>query len=501
MSTKCVLEMHEVSKSFPGVVALNKVSLKVYASKVNVLMGENGAGKSTLMKILSGALTKDDGFIKVDDKEVNISSPMDARNLGIAMIYQELNLAPNLTVAGNIFLGREPTEKGLVNEQKMNKDARILLNAIDIDINPKTIVGNLSMAHQQMVEIIKAISTEARIIVMDEPTSSLTENEVSQLFHIIEMLKQSGVAIIYISHRMDEIYQIGDYITVLRDGNKVGDWPISEINREDLIRQMVGRDISSIYPKEDIEAGRELLRVENLTRKGTFENISFSLKKGEILGFFGLVGAGRSEVVNAIFGRDLADEGKIWIDGKPEKIKDPMDAIRLGIGLVPEDRKGQGLNLGASVAHNISLAILERLTKMGLMKSRHEKKICNEMIDLLKIRTPNVQQLVCNLSGGNQQKVVIAKWIARDVKILILDEPTRGVDIGAKAEIHKLMSELIKKGIGIIMISSELPEFLGMSDRILVMHEGRITCELSGKDATQEKVMYYASGMNEVMEC
>lgn len=497
MDSNCVLEMREISKRFAGVHALDNVSFFAYDSKVNVLIGENGAGKSTLMKILAGALKKDSGLIKIYGEEVEINRPVDSIKLRIAMIYQELNLVQDMTVAENIFLGREPGSKGFIERKKQIKTTKELLDSLEIDIDPKALVASLSMAKQQLVEIAKALSLDARIIVMDEPTSSLTEHEVTQLFKIIRRLNDEGVTVIYISHRLDEIFEIGDYVTVLRDGIRIGEWPISEIGREELIAQMVGREITQLFPKEKVEIGEEVLRVNSLTKWGKFRDVSFGLKKGEILGISGLVGAGRTEVANAIFGYDPPDKGEVWVNGKHANIKNPVDAIKLRVGFVPEDRKKLGLNLISTVGRNISITIMDKITLLGFIKFQVESSLCNRMVDKLSIKTPSLNQLAKNLSGGNQQKIVLAKWIAREVDVLILDEPTRGVDVGAKSEIHKLIVELAKQGVGIILISSELPEVIGMADRVIVMHEGVVTAILNASEATQERIMMHATGTNE----
>lgn len=499
MSSNYALEMHDISKKFQGVHALDKVSFAALDSKVNILIGENGAGKSTLMKILVGAIQKDSGIIRINGKEVDITQPTDAINLGVGMIYQELNLIQDMTVAENIFLGREPTSMGLVDGQKLVKEAKQLLDYLKIDIDPKVRVGTLSVAKQQMIEIAKAISLQARILVMDEPTSSLTEHEVKQLFEIIRKLNSEGVTIIYISHRMEEIYEIGDYITVMRDGKLVGDWPIAELSVQQLISHMVGREINLVFPKKEVEIGEEILKVVNLTKRGKFKNVCFNLRRGEILGFSGLVGAGRTEIANAIFGSDVADSGEIWVSGKKVQIKSPVDAINLKIGFVPEDRKKLGVNLMDTIARNICITIIDDISTFGFIDFKRKQKVCTRMVEKLSIKTPSLQQLVGNLSGGNQQKVVIAKWIAREVDILILDEPTRGVDVGSKSEIHKLIVELAQHGVGIILISSELPEVMGMSDRLIILHEGSVKGVLNAQETTQEKVMAYATNSKERM--
>jgi ABC-type sugar transport system ATPase subunit len=498
LSNHCVLELKNISKRFFGVHALNGVHFNAYDSKVNVLMGENGAGKSTLMKILAGAIIKDSGEIYINSEMVNIQTPEDSLRHKVAMIYQEFNLVNDLTVAENIFLGREPTKRGFVNKNWLISEAARLIEAYKLDISPTEIVANLSMAKKQMLEIVKALSQNAKIIVMDEPTSSLTEHEVEQLFSIIKRLNSDGVTVIYISHRMEEVFSIGDYVTVLRDGHFIGEWPLCEITQEQLITQMVGREITQLFPKEIVPIGEEVLRVENLSKKGCFDNISFSLRRGEILGLSGLIGAGRTEVALSLFGYYAPDSGDIYVKGNKVIIRHPSDAIKHRIAYVPEDRKLFGLDLTNKIRNNISVTMLDTLRRRGFIDFNRENELCREMVEKLRIKTPTIMQDVENLSGGNQQKVVLAKWIAMDVDILILDEPTRGIDVGAKEEIHRIIIELAKQGVGIILISSELPEILGMSDRVIIMHEGAITGVLEAKDATQESVMSYSTGIKKM---
>jgi ABC-type sugar transport system ATPase subunit len=489
-----LLEMTNISKHFPGVLALQNVSFSARASKVNVLIGENGAGKSTLMKILAGVIEKDEGSIVVAGEKIQIKNPLDARRHRIAMIHQELNLIPYLSIAENIHLGRMPSRAGVVNKRQMLSAANRLLEDIGLPLDARTILENLSTGQKQMVEIVKAMSIGSRIIIMDEPTSSLTEHEVTILFKLIDRLRKEGVAIIYISHKLDEVFTIGDTIWVLRDGQNVGEFPVDSIDRHTLIRHMVGREITALFPRTQVSKGATALSAQGLTLRGKFTDVSFDVKKGEILGFFGLVGAGRSEVAHAIFGSHPVESGTITVDGKRKVIRTTKDGLRAGIGFVPEDRKLMGLNTLGSVAHNITLTIFDTVSRIGVFNARAEKTICDRMVKRLNIKTPNTRQLVNHLSGGNQQKVVLSKWIARNAKVLILDEPTRGVDVGAKSEIHKLMDELTAQGIAIIMISSELPEILGMSDRICVMHDGKLTACLEKSEATQERIMYYATG-------
>ena len=494
--TEFVLEMRDIMKQFPGVLAVDHGQLQLKPGEVHCLLGENGAGKSTLMKILAGAEKPDSGAILLDGEEVHIHSPHHAQQLGISMIYQEFNLSPFLSVAENIFLGREP-RWGLtpfIDWPRMNREARAILERIRVKLDVRTPVNECSVAQQQMIEIAKAISFESKIIVMDEPSATLTDHELDALFTLIRELRAQGMAMIYISHRLEEVFQIGDRVTVMRDGKFVGTHPVAELTRESIIKMMVGRDLTEEFPKEYFERGEEVLRVEGLARRGKFEGISFRLHKGEIIGLTGLVGAGRTEVARAIFGADRLESGTITLHGKPITVKSPQDAIRQGIGLLTEDRKGQGLVLGMTVRENATLANLGALTNWGFVNQGEERRVTRKFIDELRIKTPGIEQIVQNLSGGNQQKVVLAKWLYTESRVLIFDEPTRGIDVGAKVEIYKLMNELVRRGVAVLMISSELPEVLGMCDRILVMHEGRIAGELTQAAATQEAVMELATG-------
>ena len=491
-----VLEMRNVVKSFPGVVAVKNAHLDLRPGEVHCLLGENGAGKSTLMKILSGAQPMDSGEIRLSGAPVTIHSPHHAQQLGISMIYQEFNLSPYLSIAENIFLGREPRIRRtpFINWKQMYGDARAILGRIRVNLDVRRPVNECSVAQQQMVEIAKAISFNSKIIVMDEPSATLTDHELEALFSLIKELKKQGIGMIYISHRLEEVFEIGDRVTVMRDGEYIATKPVSELTREDIIKMMVGRELTHEFPKEIFDRGKERLRVTGLTRKGAFENISFSLHAGEIVGLTGLVGAGRTEVARAIFGADPIDAGSILLDGTSVRVRSPQDAIRQGIGLLTEDRKNQGLVLGMTVRENTTLANLRALVRFLFVNRGKERKVTSEFVRELQIKTPSVEQTAQNLSGGNQQKVVLAKWLFTESKILIFDEPTRGIDVGAKVEIYKLMNELVRKGVCILMISSELPEVLGMCDRILVMHEGKLAGELSHADATQERVMQLATG-------
>ncbi len=488
-----VLKMEKVSKQFSGVKVLNEVMLEVKEGTVHALMGENGAGKSTLMKILSGIYRPDGGKILIDGEVAQIHSPSDAIKLGIGMIQQELSPVPELPVAQNIYLGREPQKGLFVDYKRMNRMAREQLAQMEIThINPQEKVGRLKVADQQTVEIAKALSLDARIIVMDEPTSAISEREVEALFKLIRKMREEGKAIIYISHKMDEVYEIADEITILRDGQYIGTWEIDKITRNDIIKNMVGREVTDIYPKQAVPIGDVVFSVNNLTKKDTFENVSFNVKRGEILGIAGLVGAGRSEVMQAIFGYRPADSGSIEYEGKDAGIKDPSSAMKLGFAFVTEDRKTEGLFLEGSIAHNISLADLDNFIKMGFIDKRSERKAVKEQIDILRIKSTSERQRVGSLSGGNQQKVVLAKWLLRKPRLLIMDEPTRGIDVGAKAEIYRLMGEYVAKGNSIIMISSEMPEVMGLSDRIVVFSDGKVVGELTREEFNQEAIMQYA---------
>ncbi len=495
---KWLLRMEGISKAFPGVQALSNVDLELAPGEVLALVGENGAGKSTLMKILSGAYRKDAGRIFVNGQEVEISGPSHAQQLGIAIIYQEFNLAPNLSAAANIFIGREPRRgpgRLFVDRRRMETEAQKLLDRIGARISASTLVRNLSVAERQMVEIAKALAVDARIIIMDEPTSALGEDEVENLFQVIQTLKAQSIGVIFITHRLEEIFRVADRVVVLRDGARVGGMPIQEATPEKIIQLMVGRDVGDLFQKKKAEIGAPLLEVRGLTRRGVVENVSFTLRRGEILGFAGLVGAGRTETVRMIFGADPKDAGEIFIDGKPVMIESPRDALAAGIGFVPEDRSNYGLVLSLSVLENIVLPSLNRHTRLGVLLDRMGLlRTAQEFVNKLNIRVAHLRQKAMFLSGGNQQKTVVAKWLALRPRILIMDEPTRGIDVGAKAEIHALMSQLAQEGVGIIMVSSELPEILGMSDRILVMSEGKVAAILDREEATQELIMAYASG-------
>lgn len=491
-----VLEIRGMSKYFPGVQALNNVDFCVRRGEIHALIGENGAGKSTLMKILLGMYHADSGEIVLKGKNVKIKNPHDALSKGISMIHQELSLVLERTIAENILIGREPNAKIplFISWKQMFKKAKEYLDKIGIDFDPHEYAKNLSIAEQQMVEIVRAVSYNSDLIIMDEPTSALTDNEVKKLFTIMNMLKADGISIIFISHKLDEIFEIADRTTIFRDGTFVGVRDNNNFDKKTLISMMVGRELSQIFPKEEIEIGETILRVENLTRDGVFKNISFELKKGEILGFAGLMGSGRTEIMRALFGLDMLDEGEIYLYGEKVYIKDPATAISHGLGMVTEDRKTEGLALMRSVKENICMASMGEHCNYNFISSGKENNTGNEFVNLLSIKTPTLNVDVNSLSGGNQQKVVIAKWLKTKPNILILDEPTRGVDVGAKSEIHKLISAFVKNGMSIIMISSEMPEVLGMSDRIAVMHEGCLKGIFNREEATQEKIMKCAVG-------
>lgn len=482
--------MQQIRKEFPGVVALDGVDFDLRSGEVHVLLGENGAGKSTLVKIISGAHTKNSGTLLIDGIPLEIQNPGHALKLGIATIYQELNLVPKLTVAENIFLGREPVRKGgWIHTRRMVADARRVLSRLGVDIAPDATVAELGIAPKQMVEISRAISTDCRILILDEPTSALTWQEIEQLFKTIARLKESGVAIIYISHRIEEIFEIGDRVTVLRDGKVVGTRDTAKIEPQELIRMMVARELKEYYPKRSVEIGEEALCVEHLSRSGVLEEINFLVRKGEILGLTGLMGSGRTELARAIFGVDSIDTGAIYVNGQRCKIDSPRRAIELGLGYMTEDRQLQGLILKLSLGKNISLPDLDRVSKVGFIKTGSERRLAEHFIRELQIKTTGPDQLARDLSGGNQQKVVIGKWLACYADIFILDEPTRGVDVAAKVEIYQLMNSLTADGAAIIVISSELPEVIGMCDRILVMRQGRINGEFEAAEVTQEALL------------
>lgn len=491
--------MRAIEKSFPGVKALDKCKFDLKKGEVHALVGENGAGKSTLMKVLTGVYKEDAGEILHKGKTVKINSPKKAQDLGISIIYQELNLMPHLTVAENVFIGREEKKHNFfVDKQKLNQKTKDFLEMLNINLDPQAKVQDLTVAKQQMVEIIKALSYQSEVLIMDEPTASLTDSEIEDLFRIVKRLRNEGVGIIYISHRLEELKQISDRITVMRNGNYIDTIATDDAEIDNIINMMVGREVyETSSAKSSKNENEVILEVKNLTREGFFSDINFKLKKGEILGMSGLVGAGRTEVARAIFGADKIDSGEIYVHGKQVDIDSPSKSVKLGIGYLSEDRKRYGLALGRDVATNIVLANMEKyMNKFRFMKKNKIKKYAQNQVEQLKIKTPSLKQDVKNLSGGNQQKVVIGKWLDRDSEILIFDEPTRGIDVGAKNEIYKLLNSLVEAGKSIIMISSELPEILRMSHRILVMCEGKLTGELDIEEASKEKIMKFATMRN-----
>ena len=499
MEEKYALQMSGITKRFPGVLALDNVSLRVKEGEVHALLGENGAGKSTLMKILSGAYVKDEGEIKVFSETTEIGSPQASEKLGIGIIYQELNLVPTLTVAENIFLGRYPMKGIQVDWKKLFDDADALLEELDVDVDSHALVRELGIAGQQMVEVAKALSMNARIIIMDEPTSPLTDKECSNLFRIVRKLKGNGVSVIYISHRLEEIFEICDRATVMRDGATITELNVADTDMDEIIRYMVGRELKDQYPRVEKEIGGEMFRVEDLCAGKRVNHISFSVNKGEVLCMGGLVGAGRTETARAVFGVDKKTSGKVYIEGKECNINSPRDAIAAGIGYVTEDRKGEGLVLKLSVGENVTLAALGKFMHGVKLNLSEEEKAIAEYVDALNIKTPSTAQKVENLSGGNQQKVVLAKWLLADCKVLILDEPTRGIDVGAKVEVYNLINSLAKQGKAILVITSEIPELLGICDRVVVMSRGRVSGFLSREEATQEEIMRLAIGAEEAM--
>jgi len=492
-----ILKVEGIRKQFPGVLALDNVRLEVKRGEIHALVGENGAGKSTLMKILTGVYRKDAGKIEFKGKEVEIHDSKSSQEMGIGIVYQEFNLLPHLTVAQNIFIGREPRSfvRFILNENEINQKTRDLLDMIHLNLDPRTKVSNLTVARQQMVEIAKALSFNSEVLILDEPTAALSESEIEDLFRIIRKLRNNGVAIIYITHRIEELKQISDRVTVMRDGHYVDTVRTQDATMSQIISMMVGRVIYESSPEIPENASDEtVLEVKNLNRGRVIKNVSFKLKKGEILGFAGLLGAGRTEVTRAIFGADPFDSGEIYVKGRKVNIKSPSDAVNLGIGYLSEDRKRYGVALGMNVEDNIVLAAFKKfLNYLGWVNRAKTRSATDNMIKLLSIRTPSLVQKVKNLSGGNQQKIIVGKWLTADTDILFFDEPTRGIDVGAKSEIYRLLNDLAAEGKSIIMISSELPEILRMSHRIIVMCEGRITGVLNPGEATQEKIMQFAT--------
>lgn len=489
-----IVELKNVTKSFPGVLALDNVQFNLKSGEVMALLGENGAGKSTLMKILSGVYTRDAGEMKIFGKEVGDMTPKLAQEMGVAIIHQELNMCQHLTVAQNMFLGREIIRGGQVDNKAMNEEARRILDDLNIDMDPDTVVGDLAVSKQQMVEIAKALSTNAKILIMDEPTSALTSKEIDDLFVIIRKLKADGKGIVYISHRLEELQHIVDRVTIMRDGKYILTNDFKAMTMSEIIANMVGREIKEKFPRISCNKGKKILEVKNLNAGRMVRDINFELYEGEIVGFAGLMGAGRTETTRAIFGVDPKDSGEIILDGKAVKINCPMDAIKAGIVLAPEDRKKDGLCTKLSIRDNIALPNLDILCdKLGVVNRKKEKEMSDKAVSDLMIKLPNDLVDAGSLSGGNQQKVVVGKWLARNSRVVIFDEPTRGIDVAAKVEIYNLMNQLKAQGIGVMFVSSEMPEVMGISDRIIVMCDGRITGELMREDATQDQILTYAT--------
>jgi ribose transport system ATP-binding protein len=504
-----LLEARGIGKSFPGVRALDGVSLQVRRGRLNALLGENGAGKSTLMNILAGVFPADSGEILLDGRAVQFRNPREAQEAGIAIIFQELNLIPHLSVAENIYLGREPRNVlGLIDYRKLHRDAAARLAELELNVDPRTAVARLRVGAQQVVEIAKSLTVRARVLIMDEPTSAITEQEIEVLFRLIHRLKQNGVGIVYITHKLDELPHIADDVTVLRDGRYIGAAPFAEVTHDRMIQMMVGRELSELYPKTTAPLADEVLRVENVSlrhpeRPGDYvvRDVSFAVQSGEVVGLFGLMGAGRTELLQTIFGlHPQVSNGAVYVDGARKQIASPSDAIEAGLALAPEDRKADGLVLSMGVAENVSLSSLDKSTTAGLLQPGREREIVAHYVERLRVKTPSLAECVRNLSGGNQQKVVLAKWLATGPKVLMLDEPTRGIDINAKKEIYAIIDELARSGLGVVMVSSELPEILAIADRILVLAEGRLTAEFSRDEATEEAVLKAALPASRVQQ-
>jgi ribose transport system ATP-binding protein len=490
-----VVALHGITKRFPGVLAVDDVDLEIARGEVHVVAGENGAGKSTLMKLLSQVERPDAGTVLIEGGEVAFHGPRHAQALGVAMVHQEFALAPDLSVAENLFLGREPGRGGFVSRRAELRDAGALLERVGLKVDPRRLVGSLTVAQQQLVEIAKALAIDARVVILDEPTATLTEHEIEELFAVIRSLTDAEIAVLYISHRLDEIFRISDRVTVMRDGRVVATTPTAELDEDALVRQMVGRDIANLYPKPDLKAGETVLRVEGITRAGVLAGCSFSVRAGEIVGFAGLIGAGRTELARAVFGADRIDGGTIELDGRPVRVRSPSAAIELGIGYLSEDRKRDGLALQLGVDQNITLAELP--VRGGLIDLRAERRTAVRRRDQLRIRTPSLRRRVALLSGGNQQKVVVAKWLETHARVLFFDEPARGIDVGAKAELFQLVGDLARDGRAIVLISSYLPELLNLCDRIVVMREGRVAGELDRRGFSEERVIALATGAKE----
>lgn len=495
--SECVLELKGVTKIFPGVKALNQVHFDLKKGEVHALMGENGAGKSTFIKVITGVHKAEEGEIFLDGLEVDFKGPKDAQAAGIAAVYQHPTSYPDLSVTENIFMGHEIIKKGIIQWKLMNLEADKLLKKLNADFKCSDEMGNLSVAQQQMVEIAKALSTQARIIILDEPTAALTRNESEELYRIVDQLKASGVSVIFISHRFEDMYRLADRVTVFRDSKYIGTYETDEITNSDLIRAMVGREIKDLFPKPEIRRGPEVLRIEKLSRTGYFKDISFELHQGEILGLTGLVGAGRTEVVESICGITRPDAGNIYLEGRRMLIKKPADAMKEGIVLLPEDRQKEGLILSWGLGRNVTLPNLKKYSRRGVINVKMEDETAKGLLEEVDTKAVSIFDPASSLSGGNQQKVVVAKALSQEMKVVIMDEPTKGVDVGAKAEIYQIMGDLAKKGYGILLISSEMPEILGMSDRILIMCNGKLSGELSREEATQESILQYAMEKSE----
>ena len=487
-----ILELKGITKIFPGVKALDNVQFQLKPGEVHALMGENGAGKSTFIKVITGVHKAEEGEMFLEGKKVSFKGPRDAQAAGIAAVYQHPTSYPDLTVAENIFMGHEIIKSGMIQWREMNKKAAELLEQLDAEFKPTAEMGALSVAHQQIVEIAKDISMNAKIIILDEPTAALTKNESEKLYKIVDKLKEEGVSIIFISHRFEDMYRLADRVTVFRDSQYIGTYDVDGITNADLIKAMVGREISDLFPKPEVELGAEVLRVENMSRTGFYKDISFSVRAGEIIGLTGLVGAGRTEVVESICGITKADSGKVFLEGKQVHIKKPSDAMKQGIVLLPENRQKEGLILSWGLGDNVMLPTMKKYAKAGFNDNKKERELAKQLLEEVDTKAVTIFDPASSLSGGNQQKVVVAKALGQEMKVVIMDEPTKGVDVGAKAEIYQIMGDLAKRGYGIVLISSEMPEILGMSDRIIVMCNGRVTGELSRNEATQEGILELA---------
>ena len=493
-----LIELHGISKSYGGVQAVSDVSFAIEKASVHALVGENGAGKSTLVKILTGVIQPEEGRLLIDGEPQRIGDPQTAHRLGIVAMYQEPTVFPDLTVAENVFAGRQPRGSlHAVDWGAMRSEAMRILDELGAEFGPDTPVLGLGVADRQLLEIAKALSSSARVLIMDEPTAALSPNEVEKLFATVRGLRERGVAVVYISHRLEEVAAIADVVTVLRDGRHIETKPVAELPQGEIIRLMVGRSLDALFPKEDAEIGDVVLKAEGLTRRGVFSNVSFELRRGEIVGLAGFVGSGRTEVARSIFGIDPLEGGELWIDGRAFRPRSPRAALGRGLAYLPEDRLHQGLVQPMSVGTNVSMAVLPELTPGGILRPRRERALARRFMEQLRIKATSPAQVVRSLSGGNQQKVVLGKWLAAEPKILLLDEPTHGVDVGTKADVHREISHLATQGLTILLISSELPEVLGMSDRILVMREGRLVAELSRAEATPERVIQAAAGVGE----